>query len=523
MALHTLVGINLTRLLPKNLFSPAIFKTRYSLAVFAFSTACETKRSTSPVYYLLAHKHRLSHAVASRVASVLDPFGCQKKYGSVLTFFVQMSFTKAQLEKILNVRPQILAADLKGTIKPKIEIFEDLGFSSEEITAIVSKQPLILHTSLYKRIIPALAWLKGMLGSNEKVARVLRDNGRLLTTDLEKHVLPNFRILMSHGMTEDEVARLIYVYPRVILCNRETLRRCLDTKDKMGISWSSKMSVYAVGVICSMPNGSWERKLLAFQEIFEFSNDEMIRILRQTPTIFRVSEDKMRKVKQIVLGTGKYDTSSIAAYPRALMCSIERRLKPRFEVLGKLESKGLIEEWLSLGYVCRLTDEKFCEVNGVDIFLRDVSLWGGEPKIVVLLIPLKNPLIFVDSCSFLELLGVVQLQAYDKDGRQKGLLKFSAKFELFAVSVMEDHKERNAPWLSVPQFGDWDQKGELPDYSMDFSKIREMRKQNKRDPSRASLGNEEELITSNTKSSSMVHNDLHVDHQNGEARHLQLF
>ncbi|KAL2907204.1 RPM1-interacting protein 4 [Bienertia sinuspersici] len=44
---------------------------------------------------------------------------------------------------------------------------------------------------------------------------------------------------------------------------------------------------------------------------------------------------------------------------------------------------------------------------------------------------------------------------------------------------MEDRKEKNAPWLSVPQFGDWDQKGPLPDYSLDFSKIREMRKQNK--------------------------------------------
>lgn len=56
--------------------------------------------------------------------------------------------------------------------------------------------------------------------------------------------------------------------------------------------------------------------------------------------------------------------------------------------------------------------------------------------------------------------------------------------------------QKNTPWLSVPQFGDWDQKGggTIPDYSMDFTKIREMRKQNKRDPSRASLGNEEELI-----------------------------
>ena len=54
--------------------------------------------------------------------------------------------------------------------------------------------------------------------------------------------------------------------------------------------------------------------------------------------------------------------------------------------------------------------------------------------------------------------------------------------------------QKNASWLSVPQFGDWDQKGALPDYSLDFSKIREMRKQNKRDPSRASLGNEEDFI-----------------------------
>ena len=27
-----------------------------------------------------------------------------------------------------------------------------------------------------------------------------------------------------------------------------------------------------------------------------------------------------------------------------------------------------------------------------------------------------------------------------------------------------------APWLSVPQFGAWEHKGEVPDYSFDFSK-----------------------------------------------------
>ncbi|PKA66609.1 hypothetical protein AXF42_Ash003264 [Apostasia shenzhenica] len=49
--------------------------------------------------------------------------------------------------------------------------------------------------------------------------------------------------------------------------------------------------------------------------------------------------------------------------------------------------------------------------------------------------------------------------------------------------------------LSVPAFGEWDGKIGLPDYSVDFSRIREHRRQSK---SRVSLGNEEELLFNST-------------------------
>ncbi|KAH8502915.1 hypothetical protein Peur_066738 [Populus x canadensis] len=86
---------------------------------------------------------------------------------------------------------------------------------------------------------------------------------------------------------------------------------------------------------------------------------------------------------------------------------------------------------------------------------------------------------------------------------------------------MEDRKDqKNAPWLSVPQFGDWDQKGELPDYSLDFSKIREMRKQNKKDVSRASLGNEEELINPTATAAKPAQTqDHHHHHHYHEGHH----
>ncbi|XP_015074986.1 uncharacterized protein LOC107018909 isoform X1 [Solanum pennellii] len=82
---------------------------------------------------------------------------------------------------------------------------------------------------------------------------------------------------------------------------------------------------------------------------------------------------------------------------------------------------------------------------------------------------------------------------------------------------MEDHKEQKAaPWLSVPQFGDWDQKGALPDYSMDFSKIRENRKQNK---SRASLGNEEDFNSISNTSNNNVNNTSHSTQNNDQTYH----
>ncbi|RLN43189.1 uncharacterized protein C2845_PM01G44880 [Panicum miliaceum] len=109
---------------------------------------------------------------------------------------------------------------------------------------------------------------------------------------------------------------------------------------------------------------------------------------------------------------------------------------------------------------------------------------------------------------------------------------------------MENRKEEQqgaaAGWMTVPAFGDWDVKnGAVPDYSMDFSKIREMRKQNKRELSRASLGGDEDLLQAQqskaqaaaqpAKSSAAVAADddhrrpLHGDSPTGRKKFLSYF
>lgn len=83
-------------------------------------------------------------------------------------------------------------------------------------------------------------------------------------------------------------------------------------------------------------------------------------------------------------------------------------------------------------------------------------------------------------------------------------------------------QKKNGPWLSVPQFGHWDQKGVYPDYSMDFSKIRENRKQNKKDLSRASFGNENDLIFS-TKSDANENDHHYHQNQSTTVRFITIF
>ncbi|CAN6484771.1 unnamed protein product [Victoria cruziana] len=82
-----------------------------------------------------------------------------------------------------------------------------------------------------------------------------------------------------------------------------------------------------------------------------------------------------------------------------------------------------------------------------------------------------------------------------------------------ADGLPENQKEK-AAWMSVPQFGDWDLRCGVPDYSMDFSKIRESRKRIKKDFRRSSVGNEEELIISNPHD--------HDYHQQKQQKHEQV-
>lgn len=357
--IYALLRRNLTLSISRNLTSPGESRVCFSLSVLNFSTSRDSKPLNTPsVYELLVHKHKLSPVLASRVASVL-PLLKPEKCDSILLYFKEIGITKSQIERAVNYKPTLFSVDPDRIMKPKIRIFQDMEFSVKDIAYIISKEPGILHASANKKISRGLVVLRDVLGSKEEVVKVLRKCGWLLMTDLETNMVPNIKFLNSCGIDMGQIAVLCNSFTRVLLYKPESLKKCVDKVEEMGVDRSSRMFVYAVGAYGSMKNGTWELKLQAFRNTLQLSENDILRIVKQNPLVLTVSEDKIKKVKEFLLATGKYDTSCIVKHPKSLMYSIEQRYNPRFEILGILEKRHLIKRWPSLAVMYQMTDDMF--------------------------------------------------------------------------------------------------------------------------------------------------------------------
>ncbi|KAL3845806.1 hypothetical protein ACJIZ3_003209 [Penstemon smallii] len=339
-----------------------------------FSSSVEKQppsASTPTLSEFLMHKHHFSPESAARVSSVLTHLKDPHKSDSVLSFFKDSGFSITQLEKIMISWPQMLVASLENTIKPKYKFFQDLGFSADEIAKIITSNPDTLRRRPNARVTPSLSVLKGLLGPNVELVKVLRISGWFLKYNLEKTLAPNFEFLKSCGIAKEHIFWLMKRFPRALLCKPETMRKFVEYNDQVGIKRSSKMYIHAIRVLSSMSNESWELKLQAFRNL-GFSEDDIVVAFRKSPQVFAVSEDKMKKLKEVLLSTGKYDAMCIVKNPTSLGCSIEKRYKPRLQVLRTLENKNLIQSWPSFRTMYNINDADFFR-KYVDPYLSELG------------------------------------------------------------------------------------------------------------------------------------------------------
>ncbi|KAH6798150.1 hypothetical protein C2S52_022704 [Perilla frutescens var. hirtella] len=294
------------RLISKNC-SPFLPKSHICFSLYFSTDSGKRPPNPSKLSELLINKHHFSPQSAAQVASVATRLENLETADSVLSFLKETGFSNSQLERTVKLSPHVLSASLERTVKPKIKIFQDFGFSADEMAEIFSKQALIFVCSS-NRLISSLWVLRGtLIRSNTELVKILRSRGWFLK-DLDTTLIPNVEFLKSCGVPFEQMIRLMK-YPRFFLIKPDIMRNLVEKAEK------------------------WEADLL--------------RVLRNVPTAFALSEKRLKNVTEVLLETGKYSMSCIIDNPSALIYSIEKRYKPRLQVLSILEKKDLIQRWPS--------------------------------------------------------------------------------------------------------------------------------------------------------------------------------
>ncbi|KAL8513999.1 hypothetical protein ACS0TY_013205 [Phlomoides rotata] len=235
---------------------------------------------------------------------------------------------------------------------------------------MISTSPRILSLSVENNIVPSLSVMKELFGSYDEVVRLRKLSKWFLTSNIQKTLLPNIEFLKSCGIPMERIRIILVWHPSSFAVKPEVMTKCAEKAEQMGIYASSKNFIYAIWTLAEMSNKAWELKLQGFRNL-GFSDNDIVTMFRKDPQTFSVSMEKVKKVtevllasgktKETLLAAGKFDISSIVNCPRLLLSSIENRYIPRLQILGILETKSLIKQWPSLSTICRLSDNLFSD------------------------------------------------------------------------------------------------------------------------------------------------------------------
>ncbi|TYG46848.1 hypothetical protein ES288_D11G289600v1, partial [Gossypium darwinii] len=234
------------------------------------------------------------------------------------------------------------------------------GFSTHDVADIVASDPWILTRSVDDRIAPSISDLKTVLGSNDDVVKLLRTSAWFLKSDLQKTMMPNIEFLRNCGICSSQIVSYVFSFPRFFLLKPESIKQFVERADALGFDRKSNMFLAAIRMLSSMSEENWKLKLKLLGNWVSLKMISCL-LLGRHPQVFAVSERKIKQVTDFLLNRTNIGISFIISHLMVLICSLERRLKPRLLVIETLESKNSLRRKVSMTTIYKMPDKKFRE------------------------------------------------------------------------------------------------------------------------------------------------------------------
>ncbi|XP_010904965.1 transcription termination factor MTERF8, chloroplastic isoform X2 [Elaeis guineensis] len=315
----------------------------------------EPATATATVSYLI-NSCGLSLSAALSAAKKVQ-FKSTANPDAVLALLKDHGFTKPQIANLVSKHPSLLAFRPQKTIKPKLDFFVGIGYSGADLGKLISADPNLLLASLEKKLVRNFDLLKTLLGSSEAVVSAVAGTSRLLRYDLNAMMLPNMETLRDHGVPGPKVIQLAATYPRVLMKKRDRFTETVELLKGMGMKPKSTMFILAINAMLGLTPATWERKLAVYRSL-GWSEKETLLAFMKHPFCMLASDQNIRKSMEFFVNKLNWEPTFLAARPKLLSFSLEKRIIPRCSVLGVLLSKGLVRSKFGV-HTLMITEKDF--------------------------------------------------------------------------------------------------------------------------------------------------------------------
>ncbi|CAL9102735.1 unnamed protein product [Musa textilis] len=257
--------------------------------------------------------------------------------------------------KLMQKEPRLLCAKVETVLKPRLRSLQDMGFSDTEIVQLVSSCPSVL---LLRDIQPKIAFWRSLLGSNERLIRASRRNMFLLTSSLSRKIEPNISLFRECGISEERIAHMVVTRPRVFYQTEKCIKEAIEYVEELGVSRGCKMFPYAVLSVMTLSRSRFDSTFATLIS-FGWSQPDTIAAFRKHPSIWNLSKKNLSDKMTFLTKEAGCELTYIIGHPVLLTYSLEKRLRPRYEVMNFLDQSKLLDGGHHLLSYVMLSEVKF--------------------------------------------------------------------------------------------------------------------------------------------------------------------
>ncbi|KAJ9129241.1 hypothetical protein P3X46_033971 [Hevea brasiliensis] len=189
------------------------------------------------------------------------------------------------------------------------------------------------------------------------VAKLIAKWPPVLQCRVRGNLQPKFEYLMKNGFV-------------AIMQKKHRMVYAVNAVKNLGLQPTSRMFVHAVRVMISMSESTWKKKIELLKSI-GWSEEKILSAFVRDPLCLACSEEKIKNVMDFYMNTMKLEPHTIIAYPKFLTYAVDKRLRPRYDVLKVLESKKLIEGNRKIEWLFTITEKNFMK-NYVNRYADEV-------------------------------------------------------------------------------------------------------------------------------------------------------